>query len=396
MSRALRVLGVFAHPDDEVICAGGTLARYAADGAEVMVVSATRGEAGQILDSCVATRATLGRVREQELRDACARVGVQHVRCLDYLDGSLRVADRQVLTAEIAAIVDDFQPEVVITFGEDGAYGHPDHVVIGEVATTVCCTQRLYHCHFPQGGVMLSARLAAWLVQLGTPFTGSEEFAHALCVLASEATMMRLARDTVKIAWYPSGARIVEAQEAARSLHFVLAGQVDVVGQSNAGGSVSCRQLGPGQFFGELELAKRRRHISTVVAVESTTCLVLSDPDPAMPAAGGRFVPARLVCCDASAWIDQKMLALAAHRTQFPIRPEMFPRSLLLEMFGREYFVPAATSMSGWRREPGRGAQRPREARGSPGGAAGDRPARRCSVPAGDTMLTKGIAEVEF
>lgn len=342
MSRALRVLGVFAHPDDEVVCAGGTLARYAADGAEVMVVSATHGEAGRILDAGVATRATLGRVREQEMRDACARVGVQHVRCLDYLDGSLRVADRQELTAEIAAIADDFQPEVVITFGEDGAYGHPDHVVIGEIATAVCRTQRLYHCHFPQSGVMLSALLSEWLVQLGTPFTGSEEFAHSLCVLALEATLMRLARDTVKVAWYPSGSRIVEAQEAARSLHFVLAGKVELVGQSERGGPVSRRQLGAGQFFGEQELAKRQRHMSTVVAATSTTCLVLSDPDPAMPASdGARFVPAQLVCSDASAWIDQKMLALAAHRTQFPIRPEMFPRSLLLEMFGREYFVPA-------------------------------------------------------
>ena len=341
MSRALRVLGVFAHPDDEVVCAGGTLARYAADGAEVMVVSATHGEAGQILDPDAATRATLGRVREQEMRDACTRMGVQHVRCLDYHDGRLRVADRQGLTAEIAAIVEDFQPAVVITFGEDGAYGHPDHVVIGEVATAVCRTQRLYHCHFPQSGLMLAAHLAAWLVELGTPFTGSEEFAHGLCVLASEATMMRLAGDSVKVAWYPSGARIVEAQEATRSLHFILAGEVEVVGQSDGGGSISCRQLGAGQFFGELELANRQRHLSTVVALTSTTCLVLSDPDPAMPAtSGARFVPAPLVCCDASPWIDQKMLALAAHRTQFPIQPELFPRSLLLEMFGREYFVP--------------------------------------------------------
>ena len=337
MSRALRVLGVFAHPDDEVLCAGGTLARYAAGGAEVMVVSATHGEAGQILDSCVATRATLGRVRERELRDACGWVGVQHVRCLDYLDGSLRAADRRALTADVAAIADDFRPDVAITFGEDGAYGHPDHVVIGEVTTAVCRTRRLYHCHFPQSGVRLCMGLATWLVQLRVPFTGSEEFAHALCVLASEATMMRLARDTVKVAWYPSGARIVEAQEAARSLHFVLAGQVEVVGHSDGS-----RQLGPGQFFGELELANRQRHMFTVVVVESTTCLVLWDSDPSMPASDGvRCLPAPLVCCDATAWIDQKMLALAAHRTQFPIRPEMFPRSLLLDLFGREYFVPA-------------------------------------------------------
>ena len=63
----MRILGVFAHPDDESFCAGGTLARYVASGAEVMVVSATRGEAGQIRSAGVATRRTLGQVREQEL-----------------------------------------------------------------------------------------------------------------------------------------------------------------------------------------------------------------------------------------------------------------------------------------------------------------------------------------
>ncbi|MGH2670056.1 MAG: PIG-L deacetylase family protein, partial [bacterium] len=56
--RAPRLLGVFAHPDDEVFCAGGTLAKYVAQGAEAMVVSATKGEAGQIRDAKAATRQT--------------------------------------------------------------------------------------------------------------------------------------------------------------------------------------------------------------------------------------------------------------------------------------------------------------------------------------------------
>src|SRR5919109_1556734 len=79
-----RILGVFAHPDDETFCAGGTLAKYAADGAEIMIVSATRGDAGQIRDARAATRRTLGQVREHELRLACERLGVRHAVCLDY------------------------------------------------------------------------------------------------------------------------------------------------------------------------------------------------------------------------------------------------------------------------------------------------------------------------
>src|SRR4051812_11703839 len=89
-SPPLRVLGVFAHPDDESFCAGGTFAKYAAAGPEIMVVSATRGVAGQIRAARAATRRTLGLVRERELRMACAQLGVQHVVCLNYGDGTLQ------------------------------------------------------------------------------------------------------------------------------------------------------------------------------------------------------------------------------------------------------------------------------------------------------------------
>src|SRR4051794_28731450 len=79
--RALRVLGIFAHPDDETVCAGGTLARYAAEGADVRVVSLTAGGSGQIRDAEVATRATLAAAREKELRAAAEELGLAEVRC---------------------------------------------------------------------------------------------------------------------------------------------------------------------------------------------------------------------------------------------------------------------------------------------------------------------------
>jgi hypothetical protein len=105
-----RLLGVFAHPDDECFCAGGTLARYVAAGAETMVVSATRGEAGQIRDPYSATRRTLGQVRAGELALACRRLGVQHALCLDYDDGKLKDVDHWVLTREVAQIIRTFRP----------------------------------------------------------------------------------------------------------------------------------------------------------------------------------------------------------------------------------------------------------------------------------------------
>src|SRR5258708_25268465 len=74
-----RLLGIFAHPDDEVFCVGGTLAQWAEAGGETMILCATRGGAGQIQDARAATRATLGGVREHELRAAGAQLGVRPV-----------------------------------------------------------------------------------------------------------------------------------------------------------------------------------------------------------------------------------------------------------------------------------------------------------------------------
>src|SRR5215471_12412073 len=132
---ATRILAVFAHPDDEVFCCGGTLAKYVAGGAEATILTATRGEAGQIRDASIATRATLGQVREAELRRAAACLGVQRVDVLDHIDGTLRDLDQEALADEVAAEIEAVDPDVVITFGADGAYGHPDHIAIGEVTT---------------------------------------------------------------------------------------------------------------------------------------------------------------------------------------------------------------------------------------------------------------------
>src|SRR5258708_36153656 len=82
-----RLMTIFAHPDDETFGMAGTLARATANGHPVAVVSATRGEAGEIAHAELATKETLGRVREQELRSAMAAVGVTDVHFLDYIDG---------------------------------------------------------------------------------------------------------------------------------------------------------------------------------------------------------------------------------------------------------------------------------------------------------------------
>lgn len=134
--RPLRLLAVYAHPDDESFVTGGSIARYAREGVEVSLVCATRGEVGEISDPALATPATLGRVRERELRDACALLGIRDLRFLDYIDGSLPEVDTAQAEGKIVRAIREIRPHVVISWGPDGGgSGHPDHVTTHQWAT---------------------------------------------------------------------------------------------------------------------------------------------------------------------------------------------------------------------------------------------------------------------
>lgn len=132
---AKRLLCVLAHPDDESLGTGGTLAKYAAEGVETYVVTATRGERGRF--GSVEPRPApevIGRTREAELRAAAAILGVKEVSFLDYLDADLDKAPVREAVGKIAEHIRRIRPHVVITFGSDGAYGHPDHIAISQFA----------------------------------------------------------------------------------------------------------------------------------------------------------------------------------------------------------------------------------------------------------------------
>jgi N-acetyl-1-D-myo-inositol-2-amino-2-deoxy-alpha-D-glucopyranoside deacetylase len=128
------IVAVVAHPDDESLVAGGTLALAAAAGAETGVVSLTRGEYGPIADPGLATHATLGDVREAELRAAGRVLGVSWTVCLRHQDGGLAGIDYDAAAAELVAVLRPHLPSAVLTFGEDGLYGHPDHVATRRIA----------------------------------------------------------------------------------------------------------------------------------------------------------------------------------------------------------------------------------------------------------------------
>jgi LmbE family N-acetylglucosaminyl deacetylase len=356
----IRILGVFAHPDDEVFVAGGTLTKYAARGAEAMVLSATRGQAGQIRDAAAATRHTLGAVRELELRRGCGILGVQQVVCLDHMDGALREADFDALAREVGDAMQDFRPDVVITFGEDGAYGHPDHVTISAATTrafegaAVPAGARLYHSHFARSRLLMLDRLARWLVSLEARFRGGPEFVRSLSLFAEESTTLRYAGDFIEVRWFPAGTYIVEQGEAGTSLFLIVSGAARVAEEPTPGQLRTLRQLGPGEFFGELALVYEQPRSAHVIAIEAVTCLVFSPAAPTAYAGRGPGAspndPADLqggawpgeqptTAIDVSEHVDQKVRAIAAHRTQFPIEAELFPQAMLHEMLGREYFV---------------------------------------------------------
>ena len=128
------VVAVVAHPDDESLIAGGTLALAAAAGAETGVVSLTRGERGPTSDPALATEATLGAVREQELRAAGELLGASWTSCLEWPDGELAWIDQDAAADEVAGVLDAAPPSAVLTFGEDGLYGHSDHAAARAVA----------------------------------------------------------------------------------------------------------------------------------------------------------------------------------------------------------------------------------------------------------------------
>lgn len=122
-----------AHPDDETFGYGGTTALLAARGVPVHALLATSGQAGEITDPALDTaenRANLGALREAEARAAGRVVGLAGIDFLRHWDGRLAEVGDEVLARQVAATMRRLRPAVVLTFGPEGVYGHPDHLAI--------------------------------------------------------------------------------------------------------------------------------------------------------------------------------------------------------------------------------------------------------------------------
>ena len=132
----LRLMAVLAHPDDESLGIGGTLAKYAAEGVETYLVTATRGERGWRGDPADDPGLeAFGRLREAELRAAAQALSLREVNFLNYIDGDFDQADPAGAIGQIVGHLRRVRPHVVVTFGPEGAYGHPDHIAVCQFTT---------------------------------------------------------------------------------------------------------------------------------------------------------------------------------------------------------------------------------------------------------------------
>jgi LmbE family N-acetylglucosaminyl deacetylase len=143
----LKLLCVFAHPDDESMGMGAALAKYSAEGVDTYLVTATRGERGWFgPEEQNPGLGALGQLREGELRRAAETLGMKSVHFLDYVDGDLDGANPAEVIARIVTHIRAIQPQVIVTFPPDGNYGHPDHIAIGQFtqAAIVCAADSSY------------------------------------------------------------------------------------------------------------------------------------------------------------------------------------------------------------------------------------------------------------
>lgn len=147
------ILGVFAHPDDESLACGGLIARAAALGACVVLVSLTRGEGGPAPES---DAAALGAQRSEEFKAAARVLGAEAAVVFDHADGMLPWLDHAALERDIRQLVATHRPDVVVTFDADGLYWHPDHISVHERVTAVvtalgAAAPALFYVSMPPG-----------------------------------------------------------------------------------------------------------------------------------------------------------------------------------------------------------------------------------------------------
>lgn len=131
----MKIIFVFAHPDDESFSSAGTIAKLTQKGVDVKLITATRGEAGQLGDPPITTQEELGKVREEELKTVTKVLGISEIYFLDFVDGALSQTPLKLISDKVLEILQEEKPDAVVTFNEEGASLHPDHIRMHEAGT---------------------------------------------------------------------------------------------------------------------------------------------------------------------------------------------------------------------------------------------------------------------
>jgi LmbE family N-acetylglucosaminyl deacetylase len=169
-----RILLCFAHPDDETFLAGGSIGKWTAEGVGVALVTATRGQSGRSGDPPVCTREDLPAVREAELREAAAILGIADVHLLDYRDRELAAAQPMEIRQSLVHLIRGWRPQVVVTFDPNGSNRHTDHVAISRFTSDAVAAASDRRWFPDEGDPHLVSRLV-W-----TPPAPTWELARAL------------------------------------------------------------------------------------------------------------------------------------------------------------------------------------------------------------------------
>ncbi|GAA4103711.1 PIG-L family deacetylase [Nonomuraea soli] len=170
----LTLMAVHAHPDDEVISTGGILARYAAEGIRTVLVTCTNGDQGDGAGGVKPgddghDEVAVVAQRLAELQESAGHLGIHHVELLGYRDSGMDGWDGNAhpsafaniplaeSSAALAALIEKYRPQVIVTYDENGGYGHPDHIQAHRIAvdafTSTGIPDKLYYTAIPRSGI---------------------------------------------------------------------------------------------------------------------------------------------------------------------------------------------------------------------------------------------------
>ena len=185
VSDHLTLMAIHAHPDDEATSTGGVLHKYASEGVRTVLVTCTGGELGDGPQGLKPGQPghdpeAVRRVRSAELESACRDLGIWRLEMLGYRDsgmvewgmadapGSFAGSPLDDEVSRVAKLIEQYRPQVVITYGEDGGYGHPDHIRTHQVARSAFLStgipRKLYYTAFPKS---LARRVLAQMKEAG-------------------------------------------------------------------------------------------------------------------------------------------------------------------------------------------------------------------------------------